>query len=112
MLKFLAIIFAIIILTNQASFVYGEDDSKKYELRTVKGRVVAVNWVAQTLTVRFFVAGDFDELDLFIPEKIKIAKDNNAISFANINIGDQVKADYYNTSPGPLKVISLAVVTR
>jgi len=112
MLKFLAIIFAIIILTNQTSFVYGQENHHKEELRTAKGRVVAVNWIAQTLTVRFFVDGAFDELNLFIPEKIKIAKNNNAISFANINIGDQVKADYYNTSPGPLKVISLAVVTH
>ncbi|OGX15380.1 MAG: hypothetical protein A2166_04580 [Omnitrophica WOR_2 bacterium RBG_13_41_10] len=112
MLKFLVIIFAIIILTNQASFVYGVEESQDGKLRTAKGRVTAVNWVAQTITLRFFIEGAFDELTLFVPDKIKIAKGNNTVSFANINIGDQVKADYYNTSPGPLKVISLAVVTR
>ena len=108
--RFLVIIFAITILMNQTTFVYCQENHHKEELRTVKGRVVAVNWVAQALTVRFFVAGDFDELTLFIPDKIKITKGNSTISFANINIGDQVKAEYYNTSPGPLKVLNLVVV--
>lgn len=81
------------------------------EVLAVSGDVDSVDWVASELVVSWFdVESDRDDqLTIFVPKGTQIIKGINSISLCDVNIGDHVKVEYYNATPGPLKAVKITI---
>lgn len=82
------------------------------QIQFIQGEVAAVDWAGSKLVVRWFDNETLsnDEINFFVPDGAKVTKGNETVmGFAEIQVGDRVTVEYYNDSPGALKVISINV---
>ncbi|OGX16548.1 MAG: hypothetical protein A2166_01325 [Omnitrophica WOR_2 bacterium RBG_13_41_10] len=87
-----------------ASYGYSQESlAEQLSVRVVEGRAQKIDSVGQILTVRIFN----DEITIFVPDKIQIARGSEAIPLDDINVGDSLRIKYYDASPGPLTAISI-----
>jgi hypothetical protein len=82
---------------------------EKKEIKTVRGEIRSINWVAGYIVVRWFNGNRFDEITVKVPEKFIINKNNNDISLADLNQGDKVAVQYYDDYFGDLTVTNIDV---
>jgi hypothetical protein len=93
---------------------YCQNSGNVKQIKTVSGDIADLDWVGQKIVVRWLQTQGqvkHDEITIFVPEDIKITKGSNTVSFSELNISDRVTVEYYNSSPGPLKAVSVTVET-
>ncbi|MFA4889709.1 MAG: hypothetical protein WC628_09090 [Candidatus Omnitrophota bacterium] len=101
----LIIIFGIAIIS--LSFAQGR------EIKSLRGQIFRLDWAAQTITVRYLQTQgyvSYDEVTVFAPDASGISKSGKNIGFIDLQIGNQVTLEYADTSPGPLKLVSMVVL--
>jgi hypothetical protein len=108
------IIFIAILATVFGPLSYCQNAPRVQEAKTVRGQVSQIDWAASTVTVRWLQTEGyvcFDEITIFVPDGVHIIRGGKTIGLAELQIGSQVTVEYVNTSPGPLKLINMTVVT-
>ncbi len=91
---------------------YCQDSGNVKQARVIDGAIVDVDWVGQTIVVRWLQTRGqvkYDEITIFVPENTRITKGLNTISLSDLNISDQVTVECYDSSPGPIKAASINV---
>ena len=88
------------------------EEPSKLKVQYVKGQIVDMDWVSQKISVKWFdeEENDFDEITIFVPSKTVVYRDTDVMSFSELNIGDNVKIEYCDSSPGPLKAIKIEIM--
>jgi len=107
LIVFLALSLAIVPLA------FSQQDYNQQDVLTLRGQITQVDWPASAITVRYLQTKDyvsFDEVTFFVPANIHIVRGSSTINLSQLQIGDQITIEYVNTSPGPLKVISMTVL--
>jgi len=82
-------------------------------LLTAIGQISDIDWVASAVTVRYMQTQGYlayDEITLFVPRSATIQKRGRSVGLSELQIGDQLTAEYVNASPGPLKAVKITVV--
>lgn len=114
MRKIALVFFIIFSVLAFSSISYCEAPSSEQKTQSLRGEIFGINWPASTVTIRWLQTEGyivFDEISIFVPDSACILKAGQAIGFAQLQIGDQVTVEYINTSPGPLKLINMTVVS-
>jgi len=86
-------LFCLAVLTP----AFCQQQAEKKEVRTVIGNIVAVDWVASVVTVRYFddrPGRGYDEISFVLNEATAITKGTEEIELSELNQGDQVSVDY------------------
>jgi hypothetical protein len=81
--------------------------------QAVQGTISGIDWAGSTVTIRWLQSEGvmrYDELTISVPDSSLIKKNGSSIGLTYLQLGDQVKARYVNTSPGPLKLVELEVM--
>lgn len=92
---------------------YGQGNYVDSPPQTVTGQVSAKDWVGSMISVRWMQTQgiiSYDEITIFVPDSAQITLHGKSIGLLEIQAGDMVKVDYINTSPGPLKALSITVM--
>ena len=98
-----------------APFSYADEDEQPMIIKTVSGKVNKTDWVGSTMIVRWFQPnGSYDEISIKINKKTSIYKGGDPLSFAAINIWDDVNVRYYDDPKdfGPLMALAINVVSH
>lgn len=113
--KIAVIILAVIL--GIATYCRADDASMQVtagkDTETVTGQISQIDWVASSVTIRYMQTEGYiayDEVTLFVGRSANIQKRGRSVGLSELQIGDQLSAEYINTSPGPLKATSINVV--
>jgi hypothetical protein len=91
---------------------YCQNSGNVKQVKVIEGAIVDADWVGQKIVVRWLQSQGqikYDEITIFVPENTRITKGSDTISLSDLNISDQVSVEYYDSSPGPLKAVSINV---
>ena len=105
--------FFIIAAATSIVFLFCQQGLTQEPAKVVMGQISQIDWASSTIAVRYLQEHGYvvyDEVSLFVPDNANIFKGNDRIGFTDLQIGDQVTAEYINTSPGPLQIINMTVV--
>lgn len=81
------------------------DNTQKEEYNTYEGRISDLNWVASRMTV-----DGVGSMEFYVPKEARITKLGSAITFADLNILDNVIVKYYEDPSGKNVVVRVTVV--
>ena len=94
----------VIMIILAASYGYSQESLvEQLSVRVIEGRAQKIDSVEQIIVVRVFD----DEITIFVPDKIQIARGSETIPLDDINVGDSLRIKYYDASPGPLTAVSV-----
>lgn len=79
------------------------------DIRTISGMVTSTDWVRSTIVVRYAISRTYYDIRLIVPKGVKISKQGDVISFANINIGDPVTVEFYYDPQGAAVALNISV---
>lgn len=101
--------FAVVSCVSEGLCQQESEQDRKATVYSVAGKVSNINWVRAEIAVKWYdrSRGRYDEIVLFVPKRAKVFKYGNQAWFADINIGDDIEANYYVSPPNPFTVISL-----
>ena len=114
MFKPVLVLFLLAGVLLAAQFSYADEAEQPMIIKTVSGKVNKTDWVGSTMIVRWFQPnGSYDEISIKVTKKTKIYKGGKPLSFAAINIWDDVSVKYYDDPSdfGPLRAVAVNVVS-
>jgi len=108
-LPFVLFLFLIILFNlSLNSFCFSEQRSLMAEDGYISGKVIYVDFVASTVTIKFIQEnGKSDEITFSVTQHTKINKGDLRLSLDNISQGDEVNVQYYDD---PMSFTSLRAV--
>ncbi|MBU1870018.1 MAG: hypothetical protein KJ818_06060 [Candidatus Omnitrophica bacterium] len=112
--KFPIILVILIFSFISCLFAYMQVQAQNKQIKTLRGQISQIDWVASTITVRWLATEgyvSYDEVTFFVPDSTRIVKEGASVALTDLQVQDSVIVEYLDTSPGPLKAISLTVVT-
>lgn len=81
------------------------DNPRETGYNTYEGRISDINWVASRMTVN-----GVGSMEFHVPKEAMITKLGSAITFADLNILDDVIVKYYEDPSGKNVVVRITVV--
>jgi hypothetical protein len=115
MYKLILALFLLVSALSAAPFSFADDYEHTMVIRTVSGKVNKVDWVGYSMIVRWFQPnGSYDDIGIKVTKKTKIIKAGEHLSFAAINVWDDVIVKYYDDPDdlGPLKALGITVTSH
>ncbi len=81
------------------------DNPRETGYNTYEGRISDINWVASRMTV-----DGVGSMEFYVPKEARITKLGSGITFADLNILDNVIVKYYEDPAGKNVVVRITVV--
>lgn len=78
-------------------------------VKTLRGLVSSIDWVASTIVVRWLDQTVYDEMTFTIPSDVQVYIRNQPVELSDINLSDDVTIEYINNGYAGLKVLSITV---
>ena len=90
------------------SFPCAAQQVNEGRLKSIQGNVKSIDWVGSTLVVSFIdEKGNPREITFLVPEDLKIARGNEEIGLADVEMGDILNVEYCEVSSGPFMAKSI-----
>ncbi len=106
-------LFVSLLGVSLAFTAYAQAASDHVDVKTIEGRIVALDWVASVIVVRWFGSpGEGygpDEVTIHVNDDTRITKGAQDISLADINVDDRVSVSFYRDSFAGLQAIRIVV---
>lgn len=99
-------IFVLFFMVTVLAWAVDDDQSQK----TVSGTISDIDWVKSIITVRYSdpYSGNADEIDIIVPEGIKIMNGTESKDLGDLEQSDPVSVTYYDDGVSGLKAKRIA----
>lgn len=105
-------IFCLLLVIIPCQSCYCSEEAQEQEVLAVSGRIVAVDWVGATLTLRLiFPGGISDEMIFQVSANTKITKGGYSLILGELQMQDRVTIEYLNKRFQGLQAVNIMVAS-